>query len=274
MRSKRTFWFLSIYLGVLSLFSLFIYWLSVDSMGSASNTQYIGKTLFFSISAIALVEICLIAPALTASSINGEKERQSFDLLVSSMLSPWQIVFGKLLAALSFASILILVILPFLSFSFLFGGVALGELIIAMIGMFCSMLLFSSLGLYCSTRFRSTTGSLISSLGFLIFYMILIPFLMLLYSAFGIDFDGIISNWIFVYFVGFLISFHPFFALGMTAIFVEEQYGYWYFSETFNQVQITIPSPWLGLVLVSLVFSWLLCFLSVKRIEKERFNGS
>jgi ABC-2 type transport system permease protein len=272
MRNKRTFWFLTGYLSILALFTLMIYWLSISRNASSSYPESVGRALFIAIAVIALIETTIIAPGLTANSINGEKQRQSFDLLLSSLLTPWQIVLGKLFAALSFAALLILIILPFLSVSFLFGGVALAEVIIAILGIFSSMLLCASLGLYCSTRFNSTTGSLSASLGILIFYLLLIPFVLLLINGFGTNIKSEIGVWLFTYTIGFFMSIHPFIALGYSALILETNNSYWYNSITINQIQVMVPSPWIALVVLSLLISWLLCYLSARRIQRERYK--
>src|SRR5918911_18021 len=91
--------------------------------GARDSGRTIGKGLFVLITAVALIEVCFISPTLTSGSIAGEKERQSYDLLIASLLSPWQIIWGKLAAALSFALLLIISIVPMMSLAFLFGGV-------------------------------------------------------------------------------------------------------------------------------------------------------
>ena len=50
--------------------------------------------------ALELGLICLLAPALTADLISGERERSTLDLLLVTPLSRLQIVVGKLVAAL------------------------------------------------------------------------------------------------------------------------------------------------------------------------------
>ena len=134
MRGARAFILITIYLLVLSGITMLIYLAVASNLENDMNAgRQIGKILFLSISTVALIEVCLITPALTAGSIVGEKERQSYDLLISSLLTPGQIVRGKLGSALAFAVILIIAVLPVMSLSFLFGGVILAEVVIALI---------------------------------------------------------------------------------------------------------------------------------------------
>ena len=116
MRGARAFVLLTIYLLILSGVTLLFYAAIADVSASDLNAgRQIGKGLFLLIATVSLIEVCLITPALTAGGIAGEKERQTYDLLVSSLLSPWQIAWGKLGAALSFALLMILTVgyIPF-----------------------------------------------------------------------------------------------------------------------------------------------------------------
>src|SRR5262245_58741640 len=109
MRGPRAFVVLTIYLLILGAVTPLIHAAAGSSSGTDLNAgQRIGKTLFLTIASVALIEVCVITPALTSGSVAGEKERQTYDLLVASLLTPWQIVWGKLGAALAFAMLLIL----------------------------------------------------------------------------------------------------------------------------------------------------------------------
>src|SRR5689334_16927337 len=136
MRGSRAFVLLTVYLLILSVVTLLLYAALGSSPGSDLNAgRRIGKVLFLTIAAVALIEVCVITPALTSGGIAGEKERQTYDLLIASLLSPWQIVWGKMGAALAFALLLILAVVPVMSLAFLFGGVSLAEVLIALIGL-------------------------------------------------------------------------------------------------------------------------------------------
>lgn len=46
--------------------------------------------------------LVLVAPAMTAGSISGERERQTLDLLLVTNTGPVKLVLGKLLESFSF----------------------------------------------------------------------------------------------------------------------------------------------------------------------------
>jgi ABC-type transport system involved in multi-copper enzyme maturation permease subunit len=53
----------------------------------------------------------LIGPVFSAGSITSERERQTLDLLLTTVITPWQILWGKLLAGLRVSSVLTLFLL-------------------------------------------------------------------------------------------------------------------------------------------------------------------
>ena len=58
---------------------------------------YVGYVLLFNM---------LVGPVFAAGSVSGERERQTLDLLLTTALSPWQILLGKLGSSLRISSVL------------------------------------------------------------------------------------------------------------------------------------------------------------------------
>lgn len=172
MRTWRTFMMLSVYLLILAGFGT-VFFASVSGglrMGYMDSAQ-MGRNMFAFMSVLQFVLIVLFVPALTANSISGEKERQTFDLLVSTQLTPTGIVLGKLAASLSTVILLIIASLPLYGFIFLLGGVAPAELITLLLILMITAVFFGSLAIFLSARFRKTTTSLIVSYGFALFIL-------------------------------------------------------------------------------------------------------
>jgi ABC-type transport system involved in multi-copper enzyme maturation permease subunit len=275
MRGARAFVLLSIYLVILSGVTLLFYAAIADvSSGSLDSGRTIGKGLFLLISAVALIEVCFITPTLTSGSIAGEKERQSYDLLVASLLSPWQIIWGKLAAALSFALLLILAIVPMMSLAFLFGGVTLAEVLIALAGLVATAVFYSTIGVFWSTALRTTLGANSMSIGTIIMMLLGIPFLALIFGLiFGRDLS---PEWLnslaFKALAGAFLYSHPFIALqatesqitgGESAFFTRVPIG----SDLASRGQLLVPSPWIIYLLLALFFSFILLMLSVRMLR-------
>lgn len=274
MRGARAFVVLSIYLLILSGVTLLLYYAIAGSVGSNLNAgREIGKALFLLIAGVALVEVCVITPALTSGSIAGEKERQTFDLLIASPLSPWQIVWGKLASALAFALLMVLAVVPVMSLAFLFGGVTLTEVLIALAGLMATAGLYATVGMFWSTVMRSSLGATSFALGSIILLLLGIPFLSV---VFGLIFQRELSDWVesvsFIYVAGAFLSLHPFIALGITEGFLSDGQGA--FIHTLEQgggASIAVPSPWLVYVVLSLLLSALLIMLSLRALRPDQY---
>ena len=73
--------------------------------------------------ALQQIAVIVLTPLYTAGSIAEEKERRTFDFLLSSPLPHSQILLGKLLSRLIFVGSILAVGLPVLMLVFLFGGI-------------------------------------------------------------------------------------------------------------------------------------------------------
>jgi len=132
---------------------------SADVMTSAP----VGKLYFAAVTIVELGLICLLAPALTADLISGERERQTLDLLLVTPLSRRQIVVGKLVAALGSLLLLILLALPIQAIAVLIGGVGTEELLVGLLILTLTATTYGCVGLCWSARLRSTRGALLLS---------------------------------------------------------------------------------------------------------------
>src|SRR5205085_6000411 len=102
---------------------------TVFGVSQAQAASSAGRSIYHWLLFVMLALICFIVPGLTAGAIAGERERQTLIPLQITLLSPRSIVFGKLLASLAFVVLLVVAALPFLSVSFLLGGVAASEVV-------------------------------------------------------------------------------------------------------------------------------------------------
>ncbi|MFN8503139.1 ABC transporter permease [Kouleothrix sp.] len=274
MRGARAFVLLTIYLLILGGVTLLFYAAIADISASDLNSgRTIGKSMFLLIGAVALIEVCIITPALTAGSIAGEKERQSYDLLIASLLSPWQIIWGKLAAALSFALLLIVSIVPMMSLAFLFGGVSLAEVLVALAGLVATALFYASIGVFWSSALRTTLGANSMSLGTVLLMLLGIPFLALIFTViFGRDLSpDWINSILFKFAAGAFLYLHPFIALQATEVQIASGGSILYTRVPIGADalggSIVVPSPWLAYVLLALLLSLVLVLLSVRMLR-------
>jgi ABC-type transport system involved in multi-copper enzyme maturation permease subunit len=157
MRRERTIWIIVIYILLMGMLG----WLSINSYSNSSGVSYnssalsnVGLTLYYLLSQLQLFLIIFITPAFTSTAVNGEKERQTFDLLLCSRLSAFSLLSGKLLAGLTNALLLIAASAPLFSLVFFFGGVGPGQIVKALIVYILTTVLTGTFGLFCSTIFK------------------------------------------------------------------------------------------------------------------------
>jgi ABC-2 type transport system permease protein len=272
MRGARAFVLMTIYLVVLGGVTLLLYAALVGTMGSDLNAgRQIGKTLFIVISAVALIEVCLITPALTSGAIAAERERQTYDLLIASLLSPWQIVWGKLASALAFALLLILSVVPIMSLAFLFGGVSLTELLIALAGMVTTAVTYATLGLFWSSVMRGSLGATAFSIGSVVLILLGIPFLVVIFLLlFGRDASSdLFEAPFFIYMSRIIMCAHPFIALGLTDTLISSGSSPWFETVTLNSsgATLAVPSPWLIYIAISAIATAILLSVCVRSIH-------
>lgn len=109
----------------------------------------------------ALAGILLLAPALPATTLVREKMSGTLALLLNSPLSSQSIYFGKLLAALGFTAILLLMTVPAAAACYALGGTTIRGgvgLLYAILAL--SAIQVATLGLLVSSRAQSTDGAL------------------------------------------------------------------------------------------------------------------
>src|SRR5438876_11937537 len=108
MRGMRAFVVLTVYLTLMSGFVTLLYVLNASWMsnpGSAAGAN-IGRLLCAGIVGTELFLVTFIAPTFTAGAISGERERQTYDLLRTTLLPARSLVLGKLVSALSYVFLL------------------------------------------------------------------------------------------------------------------------------------------------------------------------
>jgi ABC-2 type transport system permease protein len=92
--------------------------------GATVLSPQVGQALFSGLALCELFLVVFLAPALTSSAISAEREQLTYDMLVATPLRPIRILWGKLVAALSYLFLLIFAAVPIFSVVLVFGGVA------------------------------------------------------------------------------------------------------------------------------------------------------
>ncbi len=173
LRRERSVWVIIIYLLVMGL--LGFGFLQRQNAFSAGYQSYllsqIGAQLYALLSLVQLFLIVFIVPAFTSTAINGEKERQTFDLLLCSKLSAFSLLAGKLIAGLVNVLLLIAASIPLFSLVFFFGGVTPAQVLSTLVVFVMTAIVAGTFSLFCSTVLRRPTVSTAVAYTFCILWM-------------------------------------------------------------------------------------------------------
>jgi ABC-2 type transport system permease protein len=275
MRGRRAFVILTGYLLALSCITSLVYlaYASAAQQPYGPDSYLIGKVVFGGVLGLQLLLVIFITPAFTAGAISGERERQTYDLLRTTLLPARALVSGKLISALAYVVLLILAAIPLESIAFLLGGVAVEEVILSQLILLATALALGAISVYLSTRAFLTTG------GLPLVLLVLSPILGFAGTTiFGIEEPPWLLLTALIYVGGFLLAMNPIATIILSEIVLIEEQTIWFFkislpissSSSAGPVMrdIWLVSPWVVYVLVYLLLAALAYGLAVRRVRR------
>ena len=177
LRKKKTFVMLFLFLAALTFFMLqgwsqvITYWAN-----QSSDVARVSRGLFFSLAFIHLLFLMIITPFMSASKVAEEREKGTLELLLSSPITPRQLVAAKLFAPLLFIVFLLTAAIPILSLCLMGGGLSPYVIFKAYLNMLLTIITFGSIGLFCSTLRPKLHEVYLITGGMILLYAIVIPF--------------------------------------------------------------------------------------------------
>lgn len=144
-------------LSVLVISNLFFISKSARITGEISYVNFL--RIYYLAAAAEVLLILLITPALTATSVSGERDRKTLGLLLTTQLDPWDIVIGKLMGALSTLLLLVLTSMPILATVYIYGGITWYQLSMFFFFLVTSAVFCSSIGIMVSSFFTTTAAA-------------------------------------------------------------------------------------------------------------------
>jgi ABC-2 type transport system permease protein len=127
LRTGRWRWLLAAWVAVIALFTGMLN-LALATSGTVSGVPLFGGLMLF-----VLGLVLLVSPALTAQSINGDRERGTLAALQVTRLTPLQITLGKLAAGWTVGLTALALTLPFVGWSVALGGVGPARTVVVLV---------------------------------------------------------------------------------------------------------------------------------------------
>ena len=263
------------YIAVLSV-AVMIYYSSVNEAIFSNGLYLESSKLFYVVMAIGQAILLLfIVPALSSTAICSEREKQTLDILLSSKLTPLQIIIGKVSASSLRVIILIISTMPLYAIGALIGVVKISNILSLIVFFIVNTIFVSSIGVFISTCAKtSKVSTTLSYAVVLAIYMgiIVITWAILIITIYNKDMSGTALTTMpkaspIVYLspvVGFVSLLLNQVGLGLE------------FSSIFSEFGISMYSEYISIV-IQLVLSGLFIYLASVKLnplnKKSRFKS-
>ncbi len=275
MRGARAFIVLSVYVGLMSAFTVVLYTIyTLQAQVTLTTTGgTIGKLIFGGVVAIELFLVCFIAPAFTSGAISGEKEQRTFHILRTTLLPAWRIVFGKLLSAMAYVVLLLVVAVPLQSLAFLMGGVTLAEVLLSVELLLVTAVAYAVIGLYFSSVTQRTLGASVVTYVIVLLITIALPLAALALLSFIGALMFAASNplleALILYGFGLLACTNPIATAVLTEVVLLQNNSAFYFTQSLsNGTSLPLVSPWVIYTILYLIISLVMVLLTVRRVRR------
>ena len=194
-RNVKVYIGLFLYLFVLlGITDLILKMINMDSY-NGFNPEYI-MTAYLIMLGFQMLTLTFIIPAVTSSSISGERERQTLDFLLVTRMSGWDIVTGKLMSSLLLVAIIIVASMPIYAILFYYGGVSVSGFILNTIFLLVYSCFVGSIAVFFSTIIKKTAAATAISnlfiIGITIGTMIVIAIIAAIYNSLLVT--GVVTN--------------------------------------------------------------------------------
>ena len=181
------------YIAVLSV-AVMIYYSSVNEAIFSNGLYLESSKLFYVVMALGQAILLLfIVPALSSTAICSEREKQTLDILLSSKLTPFQIIIGKVSASSLRVIILIISTMPLYAIGALIGVVKISNILSLIVFFIVNTIFVSSIGVFISTCAKtSKVSTTLSYAVVLAIYMgiIVITWAILIITIYNKDMSG------------------------------------------------------------------------------------
>lgn len=170
MRSRRAILMLIAFLGLLAIILYLTYrggLLMLNDRFSpiAGNSASLGRLMFEWLLFFLVMFVSFMAPGVAAGSIVGERERRTLHPLQVTLLTPRNIVLGKLGASTAFVTLMVLATAPLFAVPLVLGGVSPWQVVRGFIVILALELALASMATYMSAVAKRVQFAIVAAYG-------------------------------------------------------------------------------------------------------------
>ena len=167
---------MSVIIFIINLILFIIAGITMLSISSNYTSHYavdnrILIDLFLGLIVTESVLIGIMVPSFTAGTISGERERQTMDVLLTTKMTPWEIVKGKYWSSIMQMLLLLVSGLPIFALVFVYGGISFFQVLLVIGVVITSLMFFASIGVYFSAVMKKTGGATVLTFIMMLMYM-------------------------------------------------------------------------------------------------------
>lgn len=174
---------LLVYNGLMILMLSGLYYTMTRNMNGGLDAGFM-KGLYYFLTFGQMVMLILMVPAVTASSISGERQRGTLDILLVSAKSPWTIILGKMQAGLYSFVILQISSLPLYGIIGMYGGINVVDVFLNFLLFMVLALFYGAIGLCSSAWLKKHQTSMVIS--YVVVFLNILLTLALTFIALGV----------------------------------------------------------------------------------------
>ena len=263
------------YISVLSV-AVMIYYSSVNEAIFSNGLYLESSKLFYVVMALGQAILLLfIVPALSSTAICSEREKQTLDILLSSKLTPFQIIIGKVSASSLRVIILIISTMPLYAIGAIIGVVKISNILSLIVFFIVNTIFVSSIGVFVSTCIKASKVSTALSYALVLFIyigIIVITWAILMITVYKMSMSG--NTLTTVPKASPIVYLSP--VVGFVSLLLNQVGLGIEFSSMFSEFGISIHSEYISIV-VQLVLSGLFIYLASVKLnplnKRSRFKS-
>lgn len=253
------------YISVLSV-TVMIYYSSVNEAIFSNGLYLESSKLFYVVMALGQAILLLfIVPALSSTAICSEREKQTLDILLSSKLTPFQIIIGKVSASSLRVIILIISTMPLYAIGAIIGVVKISNILSLIVFFIVNTIFVSSIGVFVSTYIKTSKVSTALSYALVLFIyigIIVITWAILMITVYKMSMSG--NTLTTVPKASPIVYLSP--VVGFVSLLLNQVGLGIEFSSMFSEFGISMHSEYISIV-VQLVLSGLFIYLASVKLN-------